>query len=316
MRRSSYSKHAFYGRGKLSVDINKNRTSFMKHVNEELLVIYDSCVDFIISIYKDLEDVDNENCFMVKAYELLKSDIEKDSYEYMKKNYSNVEKFSYEDLDEIIQSVFDINYKYLMCYCRKICIDFMNDKMRNFLSDSSEREEFAFLSFYDPAFLKMFKYKFEKLAINCLEFVKFTDDSMTEECFHHIVHLLKPSILKTVNGTIKEFYGENIVIDKKSLSEGLLRDIGIKIDYIAKQMDEEVIEEEETDIDDSSVVFTDDYKELNRIAEENGFSYVRCNGDHGIFKSENGMVVIPQGRSIGKGLSIKIQKNINRYKAG
>ena len=56
--------------------------------------------------------------------------------------------------------------------------------------------------------------------------------------------------------------------------------------------------------------YIDDYKKLNKLAVDNGFEYVRCRGDHGIYKNENGLVVIPQGRSVGKGLSIKIQKAI------
>lgn len=58
------------------------------------------------------------------------------------------------------------------------------------------------------------------------------------------------------------------------------------------------------------------YKQLNKIANNNGFQKLRQNGDHGIFKNENGdLIVIPQGRAIGKGLNLKIQKdiyNINR----
>ena len=55
------------------------------------------------------------------------------------------------------------------------------------------------------------------------------------------------------------------------------------------------------------------YKELNRIAIDKGYSKVRQKGDHGIFrKSDGSVVVIPQGRDIGKGLSIRIQKDCNR----
>lgn len=53
------------------------------------------------------------------------------------------------------------------------------------------------------------------------------------------------------------------------------------------------------------------YRELNKIANKNNFEYIRSNGDHGIFKRFDGRtVVIPQGRDIGKGLSLKIQKNL------
>lgn len=312
MGKSNYSKYMFYDKGRVFVEINKNRKIFTKNVDSALSDIYDSCVDFIISIYKNLEDVDSEDCYMLKAYELLESEIEEESFEYIKDNYSDMEKFSYEDLDNIIQEVFNISYSNLIHYCRQTCVDYMNDRVKNFLSDSSDSKEFAFLYFYDSAFLKSFKFKFEKFKDNCLEFIKFTDESMTEDCFHHIVHLLKPRVIKIVSKNLDELYDNKIDLDVKSICEGLLRDIGIKLGNTDKVIYEELIEEEE--YEEQLITFIDDYKELNKMAEDNGFVYVRCNGDHGIFKSNNGMVVIPQGRSIGKGLSVKIQKNINRYK--
>lgn len=62
---------------------------------------------------------------------------------------------------------------------------------------------------------------------------------------------------------------------------------------------------------DLEVKFRDKYRDLNNIAEENGFVKIRQKGDHGIFKKNDGStIVIPQGRRIGKGLSLKIQKDI------
>lgn len=53
------------------------------------------------------------------------------------------------------------------------------------------------------------------------------------------------------------------------------------------------------------------YKELNNIAIDNGFILNRVSGGHGIFINDTGkIVVIPQGRDIGKGLQIKILKRI------
>lgn len=53
------------------------------------------------------------------------------------------------------------------------------------------------------------------------------------------------------------------------------------------------------------------YKELNNIAINNGFILNRVSGGHGIFINDSGkIVVIPQGRDIGKGLQIKILKRI------
>ena len=53
------------------------------------------------------------------------------------------------------------------------------------------------------------------------------------------------------------------------------------------------------------------YRELNKLAKDNGFSKVRQRGDHGIFKKLDGTtIVIPQGRDIGASLSFTIQKDI------
>lgn len=84
---------------------------------------------------------------------------------------------------------------------------------------------------------------------------------------------------------------------------------GIKIEgeNIINLNDVEDISEDK----DESVKFIDDYKLLNKLAENSGFVYDRSKGDHGIFKNAIGnIVIIPQGRTIGKGLSIKIQKSI------
>lgn len=52
-------------------------------------------------------------------------------------------------------------------------------------------------------------------------------------------------------------------------------------------------------------------RELNSLAKSKGFEKHRQKGDHGIFKRLDGtVVVIPQGRCVGKGLSCKIQKTI------
>lgn len=55
------------------------------------------------------------------------------------------------------------------------------------------------------------------------------------------------------------------------------------------------------------------YRKLNKLAKQNGYTKIRDNGDHGIFRRYDGStVVIPQGRSVGKGLSFKIQKDLEK----
>lgn len=59
------------------------------------------------------------------------------------------------------------------------------------------------------------------------------------------------------------------------------------------------------------------YKELNKLALEKGFVLDRCKGDHGIFikklRDEEKIIIIPQGRVVGKGLQATIIKSLNQY---
>ena len=68
-------------------------------------------------------------------------------------------------------------------------------------------------------------------------------------------------------------------------------------------------------VEESQFIYIPSYKDLNSLALNNGFDLIRIKGDHGIFKNaSNGLtIVIPQGRDVGKGLSIKIQKDIAKY---
>lgn len=53
------------------------------------------------------------------------------------------------------------------------------------------------------------------------------------------------------------------------------------------------------------------WRELNAIAVNRGYKLDRYNGDHAIYMNSNGkVVIIPQGRDIGKGLQIAILKDI------
>ncbi|MGL5066458.1 MAG: hypothetical protein ACRC6T_01335 [Sarcina sp.] len=55
------------------------------------------------------------------------------------------------------------------------------------------------------------------------------------------------------------------------------------------------------------------YKELNTMAVDSGYKLIRCHGDHGIFSNDSGEVmIIPQGRDIGKGLQIQIVKKLSQ----
>lgn len=77
------------------------------------------------------------------------------------------------------------------------------------------------------------------------------------------------------------------------------------------------IEEEELEIEheienEEGYKYISDYRDLNNLAKQRGFVLCRHNGDHGIFRNREGYIaVIPQGRTVGKGLSILIQKTLD-----
>lgn len=76
----------------------------------------------------------------------------------------------------------------------------------------------------------------------------------------------------------------------------------------------EAIEQDEDMIEEKSkyVYRQKTYKELHAQAIENGWELVRNRGDHGIYKSasKTNLLVIPQGRVIGKGLQMLIERSM------
>lgn len=97
---------------------------------------------------------------------------------------------------------------------------------------------------------------------------------------------------------------------------GIINEVGLnpflqleKIGSIKKRVE---ISNSESVEEKNNYHLIDDWKELSYLANSKGYELIRANGDHGIFKNKDGYtVVIPQGRAIGKGLSIDIQKRLD-----
>ncbi|EOU1756433.1 TPA: hypothetical protein I9093_002912 [Clostridium perfringens] len=54
------------------------------------------------------------------------------------------------------------------------------------------------------------------------------------------------------------------------------------------------------------------WNDLEREANNKGYTLKRCHGDHGIYENKDGLiVVIPRGREVGKGLQIRIMKRLS-----
>ena len=117
--------------------------------------------------------------------------------------------------------------------------------------------------------------------------------------------------LRNKLGTTSKASMENYV---KTLdnNEKILNDLNLF--FAANDKSEEELKEELSDevIKSGNKEFKyRSYKELNSLAEKKSYVFDRQNGDHAIFVKDNGeIVVIPQGREIGKGLQIKILKTL------
>lgn len=124
-------------------------------------------------------------------------------------------------------------------------------------------------------------------------------------------HFTIPSYLQLEELLFGNEYG---VLKHISILTKELSDLLDSVDIMTVKDTEEVLVEEETFVGELEKVefkYIDSYLKLNKLAESKGFVKIRSNGDHAIFRDSSGKtVVIPQGRSIGKGLSFTIQNSI------
>lgn len=125
----------------------------------------------------------------------------------------------------------------------------------------------------------------------------------------YLVHLMLSKL---------DYWGEYIVDMFSSINDFLLN-------YITNTLEQELKNNEykkemnkfkrdlNRTIKDTKVRCSNLYRsrELNNLAKSCGYKKIRQKGDHGVYKKENGeVVVIPQRTYLGKGLSCKIQKNV------
>lgn len=101
-----------------------------------------------------------------------------------------------------------------------------------------------------------------------------------------------------------ELYTEEVVYVIDEMTQMLLNEVYKVIDL----MNIEELREEYS----NAIIFSSmSWRNLEKEAIKKGYQYMRSNGDHGIYKNENGkLIVIPRGRTIGKGLQLQILKQI------
>lgn len=267
------------------------RKNFLKEFNSMFDRITDSYVDYVLGLYEELDDVPSEESIFVQTCKSDYDQIISDSIELFKARLSegkiDLSKFN----DEVICVIFRVYSERLLRAYKSVGLFYLNGKVESEIKSLCKTKEFADIRCLDNGYLMSNAYRMVTLRDRLAENYSFLYCMFLDEYFDTIVHLLESYVSKTTVDVLPllEEYKPQIIIpatDYKSLFSSQ-EDHSDSHSYIA------------------------DYKVLNKLANDNGFSYVRSNGDHGIFRNENGsVVVIPQGRTIGKGLSLKIQKSI------
>lgn len=183
--------------------------------------------------------------------------------------------------DELMNTIPDLDNRYLKYedIIKEVCTVVFNN--------------IVILDIYDNSLLQLIKFpeikgtgtslrKAKECSARLYEFRDFIYDYLTTSLLNVTLHS-DPEL----NDKIKD------IIESKFNNEN---DTDL---YIEKHLERETFK------------YLDKYRDLNNVAAESGYTKVRQKGDHGIFKRTDGsVVVIPQGRNVGKGLSYKIQKDI------
>lgn len=279
----------------------KQNSSVIKHklcleynslLNKLLLDVYNSYLDFSFNFYERLvseESFFNDICSSVKTlcYEKSKDFISK----YLNSDMCNTDS-SFSASSKILKTVLDIYIEEILQYYNESCNTNFLSEMNKRVDSLSREECFKNLIALDNSYVKASFSKFLSLFNKVRVSAPYLNDIFMEECLPKLTMELKNEVVDLTISILDEI----CVLNSEDCN---LYDAFNEIGSISAESDKY-----------SKLEYISDYKKLNKLAEDNGFKYVRCKGDHGIYKNKNGLVVIPQGRPVGRGLSFKIQKSI------
>lgn len=304
------------------------RYKFNNKLNQLCKGLSDNYVNFIFDLYSELDNhVLAEDSVFLLACKEFSDYIHKSSLTYCDKL---IEEFfikretsvRLEDFcDELIYDIFKFYCEAILDSYKTISYSFLGNKTQEILDRFSSTETFHELRFLDFNYLKSSIHRFRSLNVKLCEQNDYMYSMFQDEYMPSIVYNLKDYIVPVFLEVFKLLSDKlnNLSLDN-SYVVTLLEVIEDDYDFVCKkylnykdEVDEEVIEVcvSETSKQSARIDYIDDYKRLNKIATDNGYSLVRSNGDHGIFRNLDGnVVVIPQGRTVGKGLSMRIQKVI------
>lgn len=132
-------------------------------------------------------------------------------------------------------------------------------------------------------------------TVNVRRIYNFTDAYISESLSKRYITSLQEEL---VNVTIEERYDD--------LSRRLYKE---SFSLLKSKFSNTVFDELEQRIAEECKLLS--WKDLEKEILSKGFSLIRSNGDHGIYRNPKGeVIVMPRGRDIGKGLQIKIRKQL------
>lgn len=293
----------FLSSGKLIANMK-----FNKCFKEMVSSAYDSYVNFTFELFEELTDSSTEDKpTFFKICDIITPTVYENSREFIIEYINNesfggvvTEKIAY----ELIEGVFDEYYGSVISYYRGLSNEYLVNALKKGFAQLSEEECSMELAFFDRNFHKSLPLRLNACLKTFSESSFYLNDMFLEECGFNIVFLIKDKVIRCILGILKEVCEVEVCVsydDIETFKKCLDSFESLEINELELDVN---------DIESDKLDYIDDYKKLNKLAKDNGFEYIRCRGDHGIFKNNNGTVVIPQGRSIGKGLSFKIQKAI------
>lgn len=277
--------------------IRKSRLEFNKEFDKLLSDSYDLYLDFAINLYSEFYGgIEEKESIFEKVYDSISCEAYEKSKEFIEDYIENIcseDTIDKDCISHILKEVYSIYYDCIDGHYLFLGHEYLSSCLEKGLGELRKKDCVCNLLMLDPNFVKVSFHKITFLFNKIKESSEYVSNIFAEEVAPNLMYRLKDRIIKTTLDILKELYEVVInecdldvdeLIGENSESEEVYQ--GAKLDYI------------------------DDYRRLNKLASDNGFEYVRCKGDHGIFKNDNGLVVIPQGRTVGKGLSFKIQKAI------
>lgn len=270
--------------------------------------VVDEITDFALSLYdkigslevdengvllidKILHDIDD--VLTIELTEKFKGYI--DNYDFSKSLSSDFSR----DLVFIGMSTYLTN---VYQYCTDLCSTYLDYLVVPRIQELFKEECCCILSSLDKGFLTKSGHRLSSIFRKLKDNFSYLHDEFSDVCLYTLYNRYEDMLVDKISEVSSD------VLYSKDFSDEFL---DLIFDYLRGSLGELDIEDTCIEEDDlGKLNYISDYKKLNKLAVDNGFEFVRCKGDHGIYKSESGIVVIPQGRTVGKGLSIKIQKAI------